>query len=175
MEINKYPVGKLEASREIPPAQRKTLISEIAAFPARLRAVARGCPAARLDAPYREGGWTLRQIIHHIADSTLNGFTRFKFALSQDNPALPAFDQDVWASMADAAKADIEPSLLIMDGLAPRLAALLSSLAPRDFTRTFQHPERGTITVDFYLQLMAWHCRHHAAQIEAAILGEKKA
>jgi uncharacterized damage-inducible protein DinB len=168
MDINKYPIGKLEATPEITPEKRKELIEEIAGLPARLRKSVKGASKAELDAPIRDGGWTLRQIVHHIADAELNGFTRFKFALTQDNPALPAYDQDSWAAMADAAKEDIAPSLSIMDGVSARISALLSSLSPRDFQRTYRHTERGTITIDFYLQLMAWHGKHHTAQIEVA-------
>jgi hypothetical protein len=168
MAINRYPIGKFEGAQEISPERRKQLIRDIVETPAALRKSVKSLSKTRLDAPYREGGWTSRQIVHHVADSTMNGFTRFKFALTQNNPALPAFDQDMWASMADAATADLEPSLAIMDGLSQRLEALLSSLSPSDFKRTFVHPERGTITVDFYLQLMAWHGKHHAAQIQGA-------
>jgi hypothetical protein len=168
MEANRYPIGKFEGTPEISPEKRRDLIKDIAELPLRLRKSVKGLGKAKLDIPYREGGWTPRQIVHHLTDSALNGFTRFKQALSLDNPALPAFNQDSWAAMADSVKADVEHSLLIMDGLSVRLAALLSSLSPREFQRTFIHAERGTITVDFYLQLMAWHGKHHTAQIEEA-------
>ncbi len=168
MDASKYPIGKLEAVQEIPAEKRKELIREIADLPAALGGILRGITEAELDMPYRDGGWTLRQIVHHIADSTLMAFTRFKFALTMDNPALLAYDQDTWAMTADAAKANIAPSLSIIDGVCARLAALLSSLSPKGFQRTYQHPERGIITVDFYLQLTAWHGRHHAAHIEIA-------
>jgi uncharacterized damage-inducible protein DinB len=174
MDMNRYPIGKFEARQEISPERRVELIGEISGLSARLRKSVQGITAAELDAPCREGGWTPRQIVHHIADCALNGFTRFKFALTQDNPALPAFDQETWAATADSAGADIDSSLSIMDGVSVRLFALLSSLAAADFRRTFRHPERGTVTVDFYLQLMAWHGKHHASQIEDARKARKQ-
>lgn len=166
MDINKYPIGKFEGTQEITPEKRKELIEEIAGLPSRLRKSVKGVSKAELDAPIGDGGWTLRQVVHHIVDTELNGFARFKFALTMDNPVLPAYDQDSWAALADAAKEDIAPSLSIMDGVSARLSALLSSLSPQGFQRTYQHPERGIITVDFYLQLLAWHGKHHTAQIE---------
>jgi hypothetical protein len=166
MEELQYPIGRFSAEKELAPTKRQNLIREIAGLPARLRKSVEGLSAAQLDTPYRNGGWTPRQIVHHVADSHMNAFIRFKLALTEDNPQIKPFEQDGWAAMVDSTRADPALSLAIVDGLHARFSALLSSLSPEDFARTFQHPERGVISLDYNLQLYAWHGNHHTAHIE---------
>jgi len=164
MEDLRYPVGKFAFDKDPTPEKRRAWINEIVELPARARQAVSGLAPSQLDTPYRDGGWTVRQVVHHIADSHMNSFTRFKLALTEDNPTIKPYDQDAWAKTADAA-ADVELSLRILEGLHARWAALLSAMAPADFARTFVHPEDGLRTLDRILQIYAWHCRHHVAHI----------
>ena len=165
MEDIRYPIGKHNAKPSIAASERVPLIRQIAEMPAALRTAIKGLTTAQLDAPYREGGWTPRQIVHHLADSHMNTLFRFKFALTQDKPGIMAFNQDKWAATADVIGMDPAASLSILEGVHARLASLMQSMKPEDFARTFVHPERGEITLDFNLQLYAWHGRHHTTQI----------
>jgi hypothetical protein len=165
MEDIRYPIGKHNARPTLDAAERAPLIRQIEEAPAALRAAITGLTAAQLDTPYREGGWTPRQVAHHLADSHVHLFIRFKFALTGDNPAIMAYDQDAWADTADVTGMDPEASLKILDGVHARMTALLRSMKPEDFARTFRHPERGQVTLDYNLQIYAWHGRHHTAQI----------
>jgi hypothetical protein len=162
----RYPIGKFVEDKNPTPEKRGAWIRRIADLPSELRKTVSGISAADLDTPYREGGWTPRQIVHHIADSQMNAFIRFKFALTAEKPALGGFDQEAWAARADCTASDPGHSLDIIEGLHSRFATLLSSMAQADFRRTFIHSERGEITLDFNLQLYAWHGSHHAAQLE---------
>src|SRR5271169_3842212 len=160
-----YPAGKFDWSASISTEARPELISQLAAAPAGFREAVRGLDDSQLDAPYRPWGWTVRQVVHHLADSHMNSYIRFKLALTEDNPQIKPYDQDAWAATADSVSADIALSLTLLEGMHGRWAALLSSLAPADFARTFQHPESGLQTLDRTLQTYAWHCRHHVAHI----------
>jgi len=165
MEDIRYPIGKHNAQPTLSASARPALIRQIAEMPAALRAAIAGLTAAQLDTPYREGGWCPRQIVHHLADSHMNAYFRVKFALTQDKPGIMAYNQDAWAATADSVGMDPEASLKILEGLHARLATLLSAMKPEDFSRTFLHPERGEMNVDYNLQVYAWHGRHHTAQI----------
>ena len=165
MEDIRYPIGKSNAKPSLAASERGPLIRQIAEAPAALRAAVKGLTPAQLDTPYREGGWTPRQIVHHLADSHMNTLIRFKLALTQDKPGIVPYSQDAWAATADVIGMDPAASLSILDGLHARLAALLQSMKPEDFARTFRHPERGEMTLDHNLQIYAWHGRHHTAQI----------
>jgi hypothetical protein len=165
MEDIRYPIGKHDARPSLVAAERAPLIRQIEELPAALRAAIKGLTAAQLDTPYREGGWTPRQIVHHLADSHMHLLIRIKYALTEDNPSILAFNQDAWSGTADVIGMDPEASLKILEGVHARTAALLRSMAPVDFARTFRHPERGPVSLDFNLQLYSWHGRHHAAQI----------
>jgi len=165
MEDIRYPIGKHNAKPAISTAERAPLIRQIAEAPAAVRAAIAGLSAAQLDTPYREGGWCPRQIVHHLADSHMNAYIRFKLALTEDNPTITAYNQDKWASTADVVGMDPSASLAILEGIHARLAALLQSMKPEDFARTFRHPENGDTTLDRNLQVYAWHGRHHTAQI----------
>jgi hypothetical protein len=120
----------------------------------------------QLDTPYRPGGWTVRQVVHHLPDSHMNAFVRFKLALTEEEPTIKGYDEARWAQLADA-KAPTDPSLLLLENLHKRWILLLDSLTPSDWQRKFRHPERGAVTLENNLQLYAWHGRHHVAHITA--------
>jgi uncharacterized damage-inducible protein DinB len=145
--------------------KRAGWIREIAQVPDLLRKATAGLTQAQIDTPYREGGWTIRQVVHHVADSHMNSFIRTKLALTEEVPTIKPYDQKVWATLADVAGVDIASSLMIIEGLHARFVALLSSMRPEDFSRTFMHPENGPTTLDRNLQIYAWHGKHHTAHI----------
>jgi hypothetical protein len=159
-----YPIGRFERPGPATSEQRKERIDTIAAAPARYREAVRGLSASQLDTPYRPDGWTVRQVIHHVADSHMNSFIRFRLALTEDAPPVKPYDEKKWALLADAAE-PVEVSLQLIESLHHRWVVMLRSLADADFSRTLRHPEIGTIDLDFLLALYAWHSRHHEAHI----------
>jgi len=165
MEDLRYPIGKFRADSEVTDAKRRQWIEEIAATPAALRAAVAGLSDTRLDTPYRPGGWTVRQVAHHLPDSHLNAYVRFKLALTEAEPTVKTYDEAAWAELADGRTAPVELSLALLDSLHRRWVLVLRSLSPGDFARTFRHPEWGTVTLDWYLQQYAWHGRHHVAHV----------
>jgi hypothetical protein len=165
MEDPRYPIGKLALDKDSTPAKRSAWIADIAELPAKIRAAVEGLSAPQLDTPYRDGGWTVRQVVHHLADSHMNAFVRFKLALTESSPMIKPYDQPAWALLADVSGVDIAHSLAILSGLHFRWASLLSALKPEDFARTFNHPENGLMTLDRNLQTYAWHGKHHVAHI----------
>jgi hypothetical protein len=162
----RYPVGKFELDPVVTPDKRKARIAQIAALPSDLDAALALLPAGGLDRCYREGGWTARQVVHHLADSHLNAYTRVRLALTETNPRIKTYEEAEWAKLPDAQHADIAPSLAILDGVHKRLNTLLESLDPAQFERTADHPEWGAISVDWLLQMYAWHCRHHVGHLQ---------
>jgi uncharacterized damage-inducible protein DinB len=162
----RYPIGEFQPVENVTDIQRRALIAEIAETPEKLKAAIAGLNDAQLDTPYRPGGWTVRQIVHHVPDSHMNAFVRFKLALTEDNPTIKVYDEARWAELADA-KTAVEPSLLLLESLHKRWISLLDSLTSSEWQRKFRHPERGTVTLENNLQLYAWHGRHHAAHITA--------
>jgi hypothetical protein len=162
----RYPVGQCEYPETVSPAERERHIEEIAAAPARFREAVRGLDEGQLDTPYRPGGWTVRQVVHHFADSHMNAYVRFRLAITEDVPTIKPYDEKRWAELADARSAALEPSLQLIDSLHQRWVALLRSFSDADFARTLRHPELGgVVRLDTYLASYAWHCRHHAAHI----------
>jgi uncharacterized damage-inducible protein DinB len=161
----RYPVGKLEARGALSPDDRKKLIGEIAATPQRLREAVRGMDDERLDTPYREGGWTVRQVVHHLPDSHLNAYIRLKFALTEDAPTIKPYDEALWAMLPDSQKTPVATSLTLLESLHERWVILLRSLAPQDFGRKFTHPDHGPVTIDWLVSMYAWHGRHHVGHI----------
>ena len=157
----RYPVGRFSAASA---TSRTGQIETLRQLPARLREAVSGLTDAQLDTPYREGGWTVRQVVHHIADSHSNSYIRVKLALTEANPTIKPYDEAAWAALPDS-RLPIEPSLAITEGVHARLVALLASLSDTDFERTFQHPERGPMTIAGNLALYDWHSRHHLAHI----------
>ena len=130
-----------------------------------MRSAVSGLSDAQLDTPYRDGGWTVRQVVHHVPDSHVNSYIRFKFALTENEPTIKPYDENLWATLIDATTLPVEPSLRLLEGLHERWAAFLRSLSEADVKRKFTHPEIGTITVDQYISLYAWHSKHHVAHI----------
>lgn len=166
MDAIQFPTGRFSPKgAPLTDEERAAFRQRIAALPGEARAAVSGLDDAVLDTPYREGGWSPRQIIHHLADSHLNAFTRFKLGLTEDLPTIKPYDQELWAATADVSGVGVEASLAILDGLHERWARLLESLTPADFGRHLNHPEIGSIDLDFLLQLYAWHGRHHVAQV----------
>jgi len=160
----RYPVGKFQRVETLTPAERREHIDAIAETPARLSAAVSGLNPEQLDTPYRPGGWTVRQVAHHLPDSHMNAYTRFKLALTEDVPTIKPYDEARWAELADA-KGPIEPSLSLLENLHKRWVVLLRSITPAEWARRFRHPERGIMTLDEQVALYAWHGRHHVAHI----------
>lgn len=167
----RYPVGKYQPLEKISPKQRTEWIDTIAALPQKLKHAVSHLTEPQLDTSYRPGGWTVRQVVHHLPDSHLNSYIRFRFALTEDNPTIKPYDEAKWAELADAKTGPIAPSLQILEGLHERWTALLRSLDDAAFARTLRHPEWGEMRLDWMLGLYAWHCRHHMAHIEKAFNG----
>ena len=161
----RYPVGKFEVPGNVNPAARAEAILEIASAPGRFQAAVKGLNDAQLDTPYREGGWTVRQVIHHLADSHMNAYIRWRLALTETEPTIKPYEEGAWAKLEDAAYAPVEVSLRLLEPLHERWVRMLHSVKPEEFARTFRHPEHGVRTLDWMLFLYAWHCRHHTAHI----------
>ncbi len=161
----RYPVGKLTYDSDITPGKRIAWIRQIAETPAAMRTALRGLADAQLDTPYRPGGWSVRQVAHHVPDSHMNAFIRFKLALTEDNPTIRPYNEAEWAKLADVKLTPVETSLDILEAVHRRLVVLLEALQPEDFARPLMHPQNGPMTVDKLLQMYAWHGRHHVAHI----------
>ncbi len=162
----RYPLGPLDLTFTITPALRASAIDDIAVLPERFRAAVAGLNDAQLDTPYREGGWTVRQLVHHVADSHMNGYIRLKLGLTEDRPTIKPYDQARWAELPDS-RLPIGLSLDIIDAVHARLTVLWRGLDHVAFERTFLHPELGPLTLDRHLQIYAWHSRHHTAHAMA--------
>lgn len=166
MEANlQYPVGEFERPEKLTEEQRRACIGTIKETPARLQAAVAGLKAAQLDTPYRPGGWTVRQVVHHMPDSHMNSYVRFRLALTEAEPTIKPYDEARWAELADAKTAPVEPSLALLQNLHERWVLLLQSLSGADWARTFRHPEMGLMTLEQNLALYDWHGRHHVAHI----------
>jgi len=160
-----YPIGKFHFAGPLPEEQKRKAIDDIAAVPANLRSAVAGLSEARLDTPYRPGGWTVRQVVHHVPDSHMNAYIRFKLALTEDEPTIKPYEQQLWAELADTKATPIEVSLAMIESLHERWVNLLRSLTPEDWKRTFRHPELGLVSLEKNLALYAWHGKHHVAHI----------
>jgi hypothetical protein len=161
----RYPVGRYQAPEIITAAERSPWIRQIETLPSSLKEAVAGLSDTQLNTPYRPGGWTVRQVVHHLPDSHLNSYTRFRLALTEDSPVIKPYDEAAWAELPDAKSGPIAPSLALLEGLHTRWAGLLHSLGDADYARTFEHPELGEIRLDWTLGLYAWHCRHHLSHI----------
>lgn len=160
-----FPIGKFDFRQTVDAAARPQLIAALAEAPARLREAVAGLDDAQLDTPYRPGGWTVRQVVHHLADSHINSYVRFRLALTEDQPSVKGYDEKIWAELSDARTAPLEASLGIVDHLHSRWVTLLNTLTDADFARSFRHSEIGLVRLDTNLALYAWHSRHHTAHI----------
>ena len=161
----RYPIGKFVEDPIVTDEKRTHWIEEIAAAHAGFRRVVADLAEKQLDTPYREGGWTVRQVVHHMADSHVHNLVRFRLALTEDNPAITGYDPAKWAEIPDAKSGPIEVSLALFQAIHDRWVLLLRAMLPADFARTFRRPDGQVVTLDRALQTYAWHGKHHAAQI----------
>ena len=164
MSDPRYPIGKFSYTGPLTHEQKKECLENIEQTPARLRAAIRGLSDEQLDTPYREGGWTVRQVVHHVPDSHLNSYVRFKVALTEEGPTIKPYFEDRWAELPDS-RQPIENSLVMLESLHRRWMVILRSLGDADWKRTFSHPELGPMTLEKNLALYSWHGRHHEAHI----------
>ena len=161
----RYPIGPFRMEGEPDGGWRRERIAEIEETPARLRAAVAGLSPEQLDTPYRPGGWTVRQVVHHVPDSHANAYVRLKLALTEDEPTIKTYEEARWAELADSRETPVEVSLTMLEAIHHRMVAILRSLSPQDFTRTFRHPDKGLVSLDWLLGLYAWHGRHHVAHV----------
>jgi len=164
----RYPTGPFTFVAVPSPEQRAGWIGAIGSLPAEIRAAAASLPTGKLDTPYREGGWTARQVVHHVADSHVNAYIRIKLTLTEDSPPLKPYEEQLWAELVDGRTGDPAISLGILDGVHHRLHRLLTTLEPAAFARTAFHPQHGPVSLDWLLQLYAWHGRHHIGHLQLA-------
>jgi hypothetical protein len=166
----RFPIGKFRAPASFSVEDRDRYIGVIAAAPARLRAAVAGLSAAQLDTPYREGGWTVRQVVHHVPESHMNAYIRFKLALTETDPVIKPYDEAAWARLNDIPVAPVEASLGLLDCLHQRWVVLMRGMSPEQWKRQFFHPEYGrAMTLDHTLALYAWHSDHHIAHVKQAL------
>jgi len=165
MDDLRFPVGRFQRPASLTPDQRRAAIDTIAAAPMHLRAAVRGLDDTKLDTPYRPEGWTVRQVVHHVPDSHMNAFIRFKLALTEDTPTIKPYDEAAWANLADARTTPIETSLTLLDCIHDRWIRVLRAMSAADFERRLNHPENGIMTLDHVLALYEWHGRHHVAHV----------
>jgi hypothetical protein len=161
----RYPIGKFSRPEALTPQDHKAAIASLAALPENLRSAVSGLTPHQLDTPYRQGGWTVRQLVHHVADSHLNAYVRIRLALTEDWPTIKPYDQSLWAELPDARIAPVELSLELLDALHQRLVLLLESLTEADWQRGYNHPESGRQTIVQVLAMYEWHSRHHVAHV----------
>ncbi len=162
-----YPIGRFQKEPNLTDRRRRELIDGIAALPGRMRLAVRNLSAEQLETPYRPEGWTVRQVVHHVADSHLNAYVRFKLALTEHEPLIKPYNQKLWAELNDSLTGPVDPSLSLLQSLHERWTLLLHSLSAKDFLKTFQHPESGILTLDTQIGLYDWHGRHHVAHISS--------
>jgi hypothetical protein len=169
LEQLRYPVGKAPRVAALDAAARKTMIDAIAEAPARYRSLTAGLSDAELDTPYRPGGWTIRQVVHHVPDSHMNAYIRMKLAVTEDKPAIRIYMEDRWAELPEAKSGPVDMSLALLEALHHRWVTFLRALPAETFAKTFAHPEWGQVSIDGAIALYEWHCRHHVAHIEQGL------
>jgi uncharacterized damage-inducible protein DinB len=163
----RFPIGKLTRKSSLTTDERRIAIDTLAAAPGELRRAVERLSDGQLDTPYRPGGWTVRQLVHHVADSHMNAYTRFRLAFTEDNPTIKPYEEARWAELVDAKTLPIGVSLTLLDALHERLVTLLRATPPESFARTLNHPENGPMTVDALLTVYEWHGKHHTAHVTA--------
>jgi uncharacterized damage-inducible protein DinB len=163
----RYPIGKLSRKSSLTTDERRAAIDAIAAAPRELRRAVERLSDSQLETPYRPGGWTVRQLVHHVADSHMNAYTRFRLALTEDNPTIKPYEEAKWAELDDARRLPVGVSLALLDALHERLVALLRAIPADAFARTLSHPENGPMTLDALLTVYSWHGKHHVAHVTA--------
>lgn len=165
MSDPRYPIGKFNGQPPANQQEREKFLNDIEETPAKLRAAVAGLSEQQLNTPYREGGWTVKQVVHHVPESHMNSYIRFKLALTENEPTIKPYAEDLWARLPDVSPTPIETSLILLDALHRRWVTLLRLLQPEDWKKTFRHPEIGLMTLDKNLALYSWHGRHHVAHI----------
>lgn len=165
MSDPRFPIGPFSLEGDMTPDTLHGFVEIIAHAPAEFREAVKGLNDAQLDTPYREGGWTVRQVIHHVADSHMNSYIRFKLALTEDRPTIKPYAEDLWGELEDAKNGDVDVSLCLIDCLHKRWVQCLRAMTIEQWQRKFIHPERGTVPLDETAALYAWHCKHHLAHI----------
>jgi uncharacterized damage-inducible protein DinB len=168
-----YPIGRFVAPDAFDGAARATFVAQIEGAPGALRAAVEGLDDRRLDTPYRPGGWTVRQVVHHLPDSHMNAYVRFKLALTEQEPTIRTYDEAAWARVPEAESGPIVLSLDLLEALHARWVASIRALPATAFERTFRHPELGVMSLDRLLALYAWHGRHHVAHITSLAARER--
>ena len=163
----RYPIGQYERKSSLTQSERAKAISQISEAPKRLREAVAGLSGAQLDTPYRPGGWTVRQVVHHVPESHMNAYVRLKLALTENEPTVKPYDENLWSQLPDVHETPIETSLWLLEALHRRWDVLLRAVPPADFARRLRHPEAGPMTVDNLVHHYAWHGRHHVAHITA--------
>jgi uncharacterized damage-inducible protein DinB len=161
----RYPIGPFTVPARVTTAERAALIGEIAACPERLRRAVASLSDAQLDTPYRPGGWTVRQVVHHVPDSHVNAYVRMKLAVTEDEPTIRTYEEAQWAELPEARTAPPELSLRLLESLHERWTLFLRSLEPAQFERAYRHPQLGRMTLDAGIAMYAWHGRHHVAHV----------
>jgi len=161
----RYPIGKFSYDGKLTEDQKRACIEQIGEAPAQLRAAVNGLSESQLETPYRPEGWTVRQVVHHVPESHMNSYVRFKLALTEDDPVIKPYAEDLWAKTAEVKATPIEVSLALTDSLHDRWVRLLRGLGPEEWKRTFRHPEHGSMSLEKALAMYAWHGRHHVAHI----------
>lgn len=170
IEFLKYPIGKFKAPNEISSEEISGCIEIIKKFPSDIFTAVSPLSVAQLDTPYRPGGWTVRQLVHHCADSHMNAYLRFKLALTEENPTIKPYDEGEWAKLQDA-RLPIESSLVIIRAIHMKWGVLLDSMSKEDFSRTYFHPEKGKSQMLSEVTLMyAWHSQHHLAHVQHLVI-----
>jgi uncharacterized damage-inducible protein DinB len=162
---DRFPVGRYERPGALGDEERRALIAQVAETPARLADAIGGWPDERLDTPYRDGGWTVRQVVHHLPDSHLNAYVRMKLALTEQEPAVKTYDEAAWADLPDSRDTPVAVSQALLDALHRRWVALMQAMTPEQWRRTIRHPEWGAMNMEELLALYAWHGRHHVAHV----------
>lgn len=161
----RYPIGRFNKGIKVTESLIQEFINDIESLPGLLESEVINLNKAQLNTPYREEGWTIRQVVHHLPDSHLQAYVRFKLALTEENPAIKTYKENLWAELKDTIETPIEISLQLLDSLHKRWTVLLKSLSPEQFDKTFYHPEWETISLRTTLALYAWHGKHHLAHI----------
>src|SRR6266576_5000448 len=161
----RYPIGKFSFDGTLNEKQKAQFLDDIEQTPAWMEEAVKGLSESQLDTPYRDGGWTVRQLVHHLPDSHMNAYVRFKLALTESVPTIKPYAEDKWAELADSRSTPIETSLVLLESLHSRWVLLLRSLKPEDFSRKLVHPDRGEKTIDWLLFVYGWHGPHHTAHI----------
>jgi hypothetical protein len=164
-DLLRYPIGRYDSSREASAEALEQALRDLEALPGQLRQAVQGFSDSQLNTPYRAGGWTVRQVVHHLADSHMNSYIRFKLALTEDGPTIKPYEEQRWAELADSKQEPVEVSLTLLEALHHRWLVLLRSLSATDWQRSFIHPQSGKTTLTKAAGLYAWHGRHHLAHI----------